>query len=451
MPARVRWTLNNLNASIPTLRGVLYLALAFYISGRLGLLLAIPPGYATAIWPPSGIALAGLLIGGYRLWPGIALGSFCISVTWYDPSSGWALSRFLILGSSIAAGATLQALAGAFLRERFIGRPLELIRARQVATFFLLTGALSCLINASIGVAILTFLGSLTPAQALQSWWTWWIGDSIGIAVVSPLLFVWWAEPRGVWHRRRYSVAVPLVCVLLLSVALFGWVSRIEDARIRVEFAKDVAEATRVGAIVTGVDIAPNLLEQGRARAASEWLMVQFDEGDAEQLPYPDAAFDVVVSMFGVMFAPRPELAAAELVRVCRSGGRIALANWTPAGFAGQVFKTVGKHVPPPPHIPPPAQWGDEVIVRERLRDGIADLQMTKRICPIKYQFPPSEVVEFFRMYFGPVNQAFAALDANGQAALRRDLEQLWSAHNRAEDNSTYIEAEYLEVIATRS
>src|SRR5687768_1863322 len=129
--------------------------------------------------------------------------------------------------------------------------------------------------------------------------------------------------------------------------------------------------AARMGAIVTGVDIAPNLLEQARSRARSEGLTVQFDEGDAEQMPYPDASFEIVVSMFGVMFAPNPETAAAELVRVCKPGGRIALANWTPAGFAGQLFKTVGSHVPPPPGIPPPVQWGDETVVRERLREGI--------------------------------------------------------------------------------
>ena len=209
--------------------------------------------------------------------------------------------------------------------------------------------------------------------------------------------------------------------------------------------------AARFGAAATGVDIAPNLLEEGRERAKAEGLTIQFDEGDAEQLPYPDASFDVVVSMFGAMFAPRPEVAAAELVRVCRPGGRIAMANWTPGGFAGQVLKTVGKYAPPPPGVPPPAQWGDEAIVRERLRDGVADLQMTQSVCPIKYPFPPPEVVEFFRMYFGPVNRAFAALDEDGQAALRRDLEQLWSTHNRAEEGSTHVEGEYLEVIGVRS
>jgi ubiquinone/menaquinone biosynthesis C-methylase UbiE len=209
--------------------------------------------------------------------------------------------------------------------------------------------------------------------------------------------------------------------------------------------------AARVGAVVTGVDIAPNLLMQGRARAEFEGLTVHFDEGDAEQLPYPNGAFDVVVTMFGAMFAPRPQLVAAELTRVCRNHGQIAMANWTPGGFAGQVLKTVGKHTPPPTGISPPTQWGDERIVRERLHDGIADLRTITRLCPIKYPMSPSEVVEFFRTYFGPVKEAFATLDADAKAALRRDLEQLWSAHNLAQDNSTYIEAEYLEVIATRS
>jgi SAM-dependent methyltransferase len=209
--------------------------------------------------------------------------------------------------------------------------------------------------------------------------------------------------------------------------------------------------AAREGAIATGVDIATNLLEQARRRAASEGLTIQFDEGDAENLPYSDATFDVVVSMFGAMFAPRPELVAAELARVCRSGGRIAMANWTPDGFVGHMFKIGGKYAPAPPDMPSPVNWGDEETVRERLRDGIADLQLTRRKCRLKYPFPPSEVVEFFRAYFGPTQRAFEALDAGGQAALRGDLERLWSEHNRATDDTTDVEAEYLEIIATRS
>lgn len=209
--------------------------------------------------------------------------------------------------------------------------------------------------------------------------------------------------------------------------------------------------AARAGALVTGVDIATNLLEQARARASSEGLQIQFDEGDAEALPYADASFDVVVSMFGAMFAPRPDLVAAELVRVCRPGGRIAMANWTPEGFIGQMFKITGKHVPPPPAMPSPLKWGDEETVRERLREGVSDLQLTKRMCPFEYPIPPAEVVESFRMYYGPTQRAFAALDDAGQAALRKDLEALWAEHNQATDNTTYGEGEYLEVIATRA
>lgn len=209
--------------------------------------------------------------------------------------------------------------------------------------------------------------------------------------------------------------------------------------------------AARAGARVTGIDIATNSIEQARARARSEGLDAQFDEGDAEDLPYEDASFDLVVSLIGAMFAPRPERVAAELARVCRPGGRIVMANWTPEGFVGQMFKTIGKHVPPSPLMPPPVKWGDEATVRERLHDGIAELHLTKRLYPFRYPFPPAEVVEFYRMYYGPMNRAFATLDAAGQAALRHDLVQLWTEHNIDANGATYCEPEYLEVIATRA
>lgn len=211
--------------------------------------------------------------------------------------------------------------------------------------------------------------------------------------------------------------------------------------------------AARAGAVVTGVDIAPNLLDQGRSRAQAEGLTIQFDEGDAEQLPYDDSSFDTVVSMFGVMFAPRPDKAGAELARVCRPGGTVALANWIPAGFIGQVFKATAAHVPPPPLMPSPLLWGDEETVRVRLRENISDLRLTRRLISFNYPFAPADVVEFWRLYYGPAQRAFEALNANPekQAALRGDLERLWSDHNQATDNSTLVESEYLEVIAVRS
>lgn len=209
--------------------------------------------------------------------------------------------------------------------------------------------------------------------------------------------------------------------------------------------------AARLGATVTGIDIAANLIEQARMNAAVENLECRFDVGDAEQMPYEDESFDVVATMFGAMFTPRPERAAAELIRVCRSGGRIIMANWTPAGFVGQMFKTTASHFPPPPNMPSPVLWGNEEIVRERLQDGITDLQFTRRLMTFNYPFSPGEVVGHFRNYFGPVQKAFSALDENGQASLSRDLERLWTEHNRADDGTTKIDSEYLEVIALRA
>jgi ubiquinone/menaquinone biosynthesis C-methylase UbiE len=209
--------------------------------------------------------------------------------------------------------------------------------------------------------------------------------------------------------------------------------------------------AARAGVRATGIDIATNSLEQARARARTEGLNVQFDEGDAEQLPYPDASFDSVVSLVGAMFAPRPERVAAEFVRVTRPGGRIMMVNWTASGFVGQMFKAVGKHVPPPQGVPSAMLWGDEATVRERLQDGTSELKLTKRTYPSwTYPFTVPEVVEFFRENYGPTQRAFAALDESGQQALRHDLEQVFSAYNRATNGTTRLEGEYLEVIAVK-
>jgi SAM-dependent methyltransferase len=207
---------------------------------------------------------------------------------------------------------------------------------------------------------------------------------------------------------------------------------------------------SRAGAKVIGVDIATNLIEQARARAQAENLDARFEEADAEMLPYDDGSFDIVVSLIGAMFAPRPDLVAAELKRVCRPGGKIIMGNWTPTGFVGQMFKIHGKHVPPPAIMPPPLKWGDEEIVRERFNNGISHLKLSRHLYPFRYPFSPSEVVEFFRTYYGPSYKAFTALDAEKQSALRGDLEQLWTEHNTATDGTTSIESQYLEVVAIR-
>jgi len=209
--------------------------------------------------------------------------------------------------------------------------------------------------------------------------------------------------------------------------------------------------AARAGAIVTGVDIAPNLVAQARENAKREGLNIQFDEGDAEALPYDDASFDAVVTMFGAMFAPRPDLVAAELKRVCRPGGFIAMANWTPTGFIGQMFKIMSSHVPPPAGMPSPVLWGKQETVRERFSEGISRLEARPQNVTFEFPFSPAEVVETFRTYYGPTNKAFGTLDEDKQAALRKELEQLWTEHNRGTDGTTTVPSEYLEVIAVRT
>lgn len=207
--------------------------------------------------------------------------------------------------------------------------------------------------------------------------------------------------------------------------------------------------AARAGAAVTGCDIAINWIEAARQRAESEGLSINFHRGDAEALPYGDGEFDVVASLIGAMFAPRPHLVAEELIRVCRPGGTIAMANWTPGGFVGQMFGTIARHVAPS-GVPSPVLWGDEATVRERLRDGITSMRLTRRMYRFEYPFPPSDVVEFFRANYGPMHRAFASLNGTEAAKLRAELSVLWSTQNQASGDSTIVDAEYLEVIASR-
>jgi SAM-dependent methyltransferase len=208
--------------------------------------------------------------------------------------------------------------------------------------------------------------------------------------------------------------------------------------------------AARDGLNVTGVDIASNLVECARSRAREERLHIRFEEADAESLPFADGEFDVVTSLIGAMFAPRPDIVAAELLRVCKPCGVIAMANWTPQGFVGQMFQAVSRFIAPS-GMPSPVLWGDETTVRERFGLGLSDLRLIRRHYKLSYPFPPPAVVELFRLYYGPINQAFAALDLEGRDMLRRELEALWTAHNEADVTDTTVFAEYLEVIGTRA
>ena len=209
--------------------------------------------------------------------------------------------------------------------------------------------------------------------------------------------------------------------------------------------------AARAGAVVTGLDFASNLLQQARQRAAAEALEAQFEEGDAEQLPYAGGQFDIVMTMFGAMFAPRPERVAAELTRVCRPGGTIAMANWTPDGFAAKTFKASARFIPPPDGVPAPVLWGDDVTVRHRLASGTSDIRTTRIPFNMEFPFSPRETVELFRSYFGPVHAAFSRMNPDQQREYAADLERLWTDGGDSGPHKTVVRTDYLEVIATRA
>ncbi len=207
--------------------------------------------------------------------------------------------------------------------------------------------------------------------------------------------------------------------------------------------------AARRGCQVTSTDYVAALLERGAERARAEQLVVRFQEADAEALPFNDASFDAVLSTFGVMFSPDQAQAAAELARVCRPGGRIGLANWTPEGFIGQVFKTLGRHLPPPAGVQPPSRWGVEAHLHALFGETATAIVVTPRLFNFRYR-SAAHFIEVFRTWYGPIHKAFAALPADGAIALERDLTELLSRMNRAGPGSLVVPSEYLEVIVSR-
>jgi ubiquinone/menaquinone biosynthesis C-methylase UbiE len=200
---------------------------------------------------------------------------------------------------------------------------------------------------------------------------------------------------------------------------------------------------------VTSTDYVPALLERGRERAAAERLVIDFRQADAEALPFPDASFDVVVSTFGVMFTADQDKAAAELLRVCKPGGKVGLANWTPEGFIGQLFKTLGKHLPPPAGVKSPALWGTRARLNEMFGAQASKVSAEPRMFVFRYR-SPQHWLDVFKTFYGPMLKAFAALDANAQAALTHDLLALAGEFNRAGDGAMAVCSEYLEVVITK-
>jgi len=257
-------------------------------------------------------------------------------------------------------------------------------------------------------------------------------------------------KQQEIWSSGDYGriawITVPLAAELCTAVEL-----RPGDLVLDVACGTGhvALEAARTFCRVTGIDYVPELVEVARRRAAAEDLEVDFRVADAEDLPFPDDSFDDVLSAIGVMFTADHERAAAELVRVCRSGGRIGMANWTQTGFVGQLLATVGKHVPPPPAAQPPTRWGTEQVVAELLGDRIHDLASYTATVTQRFASPES-FAEFFLAHYGPVHSAAARLDETGRAALQADLVRVAHQANRALDGSFVSDWDYLVVTAEK-
>lgn len=269
-------------------------------------------------------------------------------------------------------------------------------------------------------------------------------------AVAQPDLTALKQRQHGAWSSGDYAVVgttLQIVGEQLCEAVDIRAGSKVLD--VAAGNGNATLAAARRWCDVTSTDYVPALLERGRERAAAEHLPVEFREADAEALPFADASYDVVLSTFGVMFTPDQDKAASELARVCRSGGKIGLANWTPQGFIGQLFKTIGKHLPPPAGVKSPALWGTAARLEEMFADQAAEIVAEPRMFVFRYR-SPGHWLEIFRTFYGPTLKAFAALDEGGQAALKRDLLALLGEFNHADDGTIVVHSEYLQAVITK-
>jgi 2-polyprenyl-3-methyl-5-hydroxy-6-metoxy-1,4-benzoquinol methylase len=258
------------------------------------------------------------------------------------------------------------------------------------------------------------------------------------------------ARQRDTWASGNYAVigtTLQIVGEMLCEAVEVQAGERVLD--VAAGNGNASLAAARRSAEVTAIDYVTSLLERTQARAASDGLTIETQQADAEALPFPDGSFDVVLSTFGVMFSPNQEQASAELVRTCRPGGRIGLANWTPSGFIGHVLKTVGRYVSPPMGVRPPVVWGDETRLRELFGNDIQSLAVHRRQFVFRYR-SAQHWLDTFRTYYGPVLKAFAAVDDAARAALERDLLALANEGNTSSVGTLRVPSEYLEVVAVK-
>jgi len=255
---------------------------------------------------------------------------------------------------------------------------------------------------------------------------------------------------QSAWASGDYAVigtTLQIVGEQLAEACDLHWDERVLD--VAAGNGNATLAAARRGCVVTSTDYVGTLLERGAERARAEGLTIEFLEADAEALPFADASFDVVLSTFGVMFTPDHNQAASELARVCRSGGRIGMANWTPDGFVGQLFKTLGRHLPPPPGVQPPSLWGVESHLKSIFGSQAASMAATPRYFNFRYR-SAAHFIEVFRNWYGPVHRAFATLPAEKGKALEADMTALLNSLNRSGSSALLVPSEYLEIVIKR-